>query len=112
MNFTETEQGNAVIFSIHGSLDSTTSPAFEHHLVERMDAGSNKLILDFADLDYISSAGLRVLLMIARRLKVDESGLAICCLRKQVYDVLEISGFLPILTVVDSVDTAIAAVNQ
>ncbi len=97
MNFTATEQNNTIIVSLQGRLDSTTSEAFENHIMGKIDAGRNKLIIDFADLDYISSAGLRVLLLVAKRLKAaDKGGFALCHLRKHVWDVLGVSGFLQV----------------
>ena len=111
MNINEQEKGQAVVFSIDGRLDSNTSEAFEKELMGKIDEGKKHLVVDFTDLEYISSAGLRVLLMAAKRLKSESGGFALCGLKDHIREVFEISGFLPILTVVDDMDAAVAAVS-
>jgi len=110
MNVRETENNNTAILALEGRLDSTTSEAFEQQLMGKIDAGSNKMVIDLSSLDYISSAGLRVLLMAAKRLKTEGGAFALCRLKEPIRQVFEISGFLSILTVVDSIDDAIAAI--
>ncbi|HSO79041.1 MAG TPA: STAS domain-containing protein, partial [Chromatiaceae bacterium] len=61
MELTAIHQGPALVIAPQGRLDSTTAPAFEKQLLEHL-AGKSNLILDFSGLDFISSAGLRVLL--------------------------------------------------
>jgi anti-anti-sigma factor len=111
MNVSEQTTDGALVLSVSGRLDSMTSESFEQLLMSRIDAGQTKLVIDFSDLSYISSAGLRVLLMAAKRLKKEAGAFALCRLGDPIREVLEISGFLSILTVVDNQDAAVAAVN-
>ncbi|MDD3518181.1 MAG: STAS domain-containing protein [Chromatiales bacterium] len=101
--------GDVLVVKPGGRLDSNTSPSFEKHLLERLE-GTTSLIVDFADLDYISSAGLRVLLMAAKRAKQTNGRMIICNLRGPIREVFEISGFMSILTVCDDRDAALAKV--
>jgi anti-anti-sigma factor len=87
------------ILSPHGRLDGTTSPAFERDVAKSIAAGTDKLLLDMAGLQYISSAGLRVVLHAAKQMKAKGGQLILCALSEQVREVFEISGFLGILTV-------------
>jgi len=112
MNVRETENNSTAILALEGRLDSTTSEAFEQQLMSKIDAGSNKIVVDLGSLDYISSAGLRVLLMAAKRLNTEGGAFALCRLNEPIRQVFEISGFLSILTVVDSIDDAIAAIAR
>ena len=95
------------IVAIAGSLDSTTSPAAQKAL-EPVLAGAKKVALDFSQLDYISSAGLRVLLGAAKQLKASGGTLGMFGLNQSVREVFDISGFSSILPVYPSEAEAIA----
>ncbi len=111
MHVRETETNRATILSVEGRLDSMTSQSFEQQLMGKIDAGNSKIILDFGSLDYISSAGLRVLLMGAKRLQSEGGTFVVCGLKEHIHEVFEISGFLTILTVLDNIDDAIGTTD-
>lgn len=96
------------IVAIAGSLDSTTSPAAQKAL-DAVLAGARKVALDFSELDYISSAGLRVLLGAAKQLRASGGTLRIFGLNQSVREVFEISGFSAILSVYPSEAEALGA---
>jgi anti-anti-sigma factor len=70
----------------------------EDRFTTLLDGASKQLLLDFTELDYVSSAGLRVLLIAAKRVKACQGRLAICALRPDVLEVFEISGFTKIFS--------------
>lgn len=111
MNIQTHETNDITVLSLSGRLDSNTSETAEQQIMAKIDGGSKKLVLDFKELDYISSAGLRVLLMTAKRLKAEQGAFALCNLQEQIREVFDISGFLPILTVVEDMDSAINKLN-
>ncbi|GAB6041643.1 STAS domain-containing protein [Endothiovibrio diazotrophicus] len=111
MNLSEEQRDHAVLLTPEGRLDSNTSQAFEKRVMERIEGGDLRLVIDFSQLDYISSAGLRVLLMTAKRLKPAGGALALCGMRDHIREVFELSGFLPILTVVADTEAALTKVN-
>ncbi len=96
------------IVAIAGSLDSTTAPEAQK-AIDAVLAGSKKVVLDFSELDYISSAGLRVLLSAAKQLRASGGTLRIFGLNQSVREVFEISGFSTILTVFPSEAEALGA---
>jgi len=96
------------IVAIAGSLDSTTSPEAQKSL-DAVVAGAKKVVLDFSQLDYISSAGLRVLLGAAKQLRASGGKLGMFGLNQSVKEVFEISGFATILSVYQSEADALAA---
>jgi anti-anti-sigma factor len=96
------------IVVIAGSLDSTTAPEAQK-AVDAVVAGARKVALDFSGLDYISSAGLRVLLGAAKKLRASGETLRIFGLNQSVREVFEISGFSAILAVYPSEAEAVAA---
>jgi anti-anti-sigma factor len=92
----------------HGRIDSVTGAAFEHDVLEQIDGGQRRLLLDFADLVYISSAGLRIVLLAAKRMKSAGGRLVLCSLNPQITEVFEISGFNRILDIQSSRDAALS----
>ena len=72
-----------------------------------VEEGEHKWVLDMAGVEYISSAGLRVVLLLAKRLKQNSGHLVLCGLQPHVHEVFDISGFLAILDVADSRDAAL-----
>lgn len=83
--------------SLQGRLDTTTAPQFEEALQASLD-GVTELVLDFAELKYISSAGLRVLLAAQKRMN-KQGGMKICHVNPDIMEVFEITGFSDILTI-------------
>ncbi len=102
------EQHEAIqIFKLNGRLDSNTSPDFEEKIFNAISDGSKSMILDFKDIDYISSAGLRVILKATKALKREEGKLMLCSMQDYVKEVFEISGFDSFLPIVSTVDDAL-----
>lgn len=96
----QTEQSDqATILCVIGRVDGSSVGILESAIREQIDAGQNTLIFDFKDLSYISSAGLRALL-IAARLTHKEGGKALfCALANHIAEIFKISGFNEILDV-------------
>ncbi len=92
-------------------IDSSSAQAFEDEAIALVDAGAKKVVIDASDLDYISSAGLRVILTTAKRAKAAGGGLTIACARANVKEVLTVSGFGSIFGLHDSVDAARASLG-
>ncbi|MEY3308814.1 MAG: hypothetical protein RLZZ413_2852 [Pseudomonadota bacterium] len=92
-------------------IDSANAKAFEDEAYLLVDAGPVKVVIDTADLDYISSAGLRVILTTAKKAKAAGGGLTMACAKVNVREVLVVSGFDTIFGLHDSVETAIAALG-
>ncbi len=92
--------------SVTGRLDSATSGEFERSLDGIFGVDAARAVMDLKGLDYISSAGLRVVLMIAKRIKQANGRMIICGLQPNVRQVFEISGFLKILDVADDLGAA------
>ena len=96
MNFTAI--GSKLTVELEGRLDTNTSPELEHKLKESLD-GITELVFDFKKLDYISSAGLRVLLS-AQKTMNHQGSMEVMNVNQSVKEIFEVTGFLDILTVV------------
>ncbi len=99
MNISSREEGGVTVVGVEGHLDTNTAPDAQRHFEGLQDAGVQKILLDFGDLDYITSAGLRVLFVTAKRFGASGGSLRICGLSELVKEVFEISGSEEILDV-------------
>lgn len=108
LEYAVTESQGAVIYSVKGRVDSATASEMDKAMQDVFAAPGRKVVLDFSSLDYISSAGLRIVLMLAKRAKQTQGRLVLCSLSTQVREVFEISGFLKILEVVPNQAAALA----
>ena len=98
----ETWQPGHLRLQLAGRLDSETAPQLERMLVAPLQQGSwQAVVLDCAELNYIASAGLRVVLMCAKRAQSAGTRLIVCGLQAPVREVFAVSGFLKILNVND-----------
>ena len=94
--------------SFEGNLDTNTAPRAHEQIDQLIDGGSSKILINFDNLNYISSAGLRILLATAKKLKPASGDLKICGLNQTVQEVFDISGFSSILSVVATEEDALA----
>lgn len=99
MDITTRTQQDVTLVAFAGNLDSKTSPQAQEALDRILADGGRKVVVDFTALDYISSAGLRVLLGAAKRLSGAGSALRLFGLNETIREVFEISGFATILAV-------------
>jgi anti-anti-sigma factor len=99
MDITTRTQNDVTLVALAGNLDSNTSPQAQQALDGILASGGQKLVVDFTALDYISSAGLRVLLGTAKRLSGAGGALHVFGLNETVREVFDISGFSTILAV-------------
>jgi len=107
MQIIEDKQGNIHVFKLSGRLDSNTSPDFEAKIIQAIEGGSHFFVIDFENLEYLSSAGLRVLLKATKALKGTNGGLVLCSMADYIREVFEISGFDTFLPIEDNRDKAL-----
>jgi len=99
--------GKASVVSVSGRMDGVSAPEFEEKLSAWIAEGETSFIIDFGSLDYISSAGLRSILVTAKKLKAKNGRLLLCTLKDTVKEVFEISGFSSIVPIYESVNAAV-----
>ena len=107
MDIIEEKQGGINIFKLNGRLDSNTSQGFEKKLSQEISDGSKTMVVDFKDLDYISSAGLRVILKATKAIKREDGRIMLCSMQDYVKEVFEIAGFDSFLPIVATMDDAL-----
>ncbi len=109
MNIAESREGAILVLSPEGRLDAQSAPGFQTQILERIDGGDTAILLDLAKLEYISSAGLRVILVAAKKLKDRSGKIVVCSLAEGVKEVFRISGFDSIVDTKDDRASALAA---
>jgi anti-sigma B factor antagonist len=97
MNIDKKLEGTTLTIALEGRLDTTTSPELEDVLAASLD-GVDALVFDFAKLDYLSSAGLRVLLSAQKRMN-KQGSMKLVHVNDAVKEVFDITGFADFLTV-------------
>ena len=97
MTITKTQNGATLTLALEGRLDTITAPDLEKEIKENLD-GVTELILDFTDLEYISSAGLRVLLA-AHKAMSGAGTMKVTNVSNIVAEIFEVTGFSDILTI-------------
>ena len=107
MEVIEKRQDGISIVKLLGRLDSNTSPEFEERLFGVIEDGERSVVVDFEELDYISSAGLRVLLKAAKELKRSQGKIVLCSMKDYIKEVFEIAGFVSLFPIVSSLGDAI-----
>lgn len=106
MNVTMSKAGVCAVVSVEGRIDTISAPDFEKQIIQLIDSGETTLVLDLAQLKYISSAGLRALLTAAKQAKACGGGLSCCAAVGVVRKVFDVSGFTSVLPVYDSLEAA------
>src|SRR4030095_13775496 len=119
MEITERRTADIVTLSLSGKLDGTTAKAFEEKILGQIESGDRRFIIDLAELDYVSSQGLRVFLLAGKRLDSVNGKLVLCGFKKTipyytlnrredpVREVFDIAGFSSIFSTYSSHDDAI-----
>ena len=110
MHLEQESRDDILILRPSGRLDSSSSPELERLLGEQLDAGCQRLVLDFSGLDYISSAGLRVVLLAGKKLRASKGRMVLVSLQDMVREVFDMSGFLALFAVADTLDEGLAKV--
>lgn len=111
MQITEHTRDGVVVVALAGRFDSSSSPAVDAHL-QALVAGANpRVVVDLSGVEYISSAGLRVMLSLAKRTKEARGRLVLAGLGDAVRQVFELAGFLPLFLVEPTGDAAVVRVS-
>ena|SRR6266566_7006075 len=107
MDISEDRKADAVILALSGKLDAMTAKTFEDKILGVINSGTQRLVVDLSQLEYVSSSGLRVLLLAAKRLQGTDGKIVLCALKDQIRQVFDLAGFSSILRIYGSRDEAI-----
>ena len=93
MDISEDRKADAVILALSGKLDATTAKTFEDRILGVINSGTQRLVVDLSQLDYVSSSGLRVFILAAKRLQTVDGKIVLCSMKDHVRQVFDLAGF-------------------
>jgi len=106
MEISERKAAGIVTLSLSGKLDATNAKAFEQKILGQIESGERRIIIDLAQLDYVSSAGLRVFFLASKGVSSANGKLALCSLNDPVREVFDMVGFSSMFSIYGSHDDA------
>ena len=109
MDLHEEKVGGVTVVEVKGRIDSTTAPALGGRLTASLEATKVRVLLDLSRLEYISSAGFRILLLAAKRAEETGSRFVLCGVSGKVRQLFDLGGFLDLFPISASRDDAIAS---
>ena len=107
MEITHKEKNGIVSITITGRLDADSSPEAEKVVNEALEGQTKQVLFNLASLEYLSSAGLRVLLSTAKEMRRRNGKLVLCSLNEFVKELFDVSGFQSLIPIADSVESGI-----
>ena len=112
MKIQHTTHNGVAVIAPAGRIDTTTSGALDDAIRRVVDEGARDLLIDLSATEYISSAGLRVFLVLAKRLRDLRGRLVLCGMTDPVRQVFQLAGFMPLFTVEASQSAALARCTE
>jgi anti-anti-sigma factor len=101
------KQGEALVVSVEGRIDTISAPDFQRRMEEMLQEGARAIVVDLERLEYISSAGLRSVLVAAQKCKQAGGRFCCCALQGMVKKVFDISGFHVIIPILETTEQAL-----
>jgi anti-anti-sigma factor len=111
MEISQKEENGIVFLSFKGRLDGTSAPEAEQTVKHVLENENTRLLFDLSLLEYLSSAGLRVILGAAKEMKRRGGKFVLCSLNAYVKEVFEVSGFGAIIPIAESVEAGIKEIT-
>ena len=111
MEFLSRKENGGTVVALVGRLDAVTTPEYERRVQELLAGDETRLVLDLERLDYISSAGLRGLLLTAKLLKARDGQVRFANVTGNVRSVFDMSGFANMFPIEESVAAALSALG-
>ena len=107
MEIIQKEENGIVSIAIKGRLDADSSQEAEKVVKDALKGQTTRVLFNLAELEYLSSAGLRVLLGAAKEMRRRDGKIALCALNDFVKEIFEVSGFQSLIPITDSVESGI-----
>jgi anti-sigma B factor antagonist len=111
MELRERTEGGVTVLEVEGRVDSVTAPDFNARLSAILGTPQRKVLIDFRQLEYISSAGFRVLFLASKQAREVGSRLALCALSGKAEELFSIAGFVKLFTIAPTCEEGIVALR-
>jgi anti-anti-sigma factor len=110
MKLQSNQMNEAVFIEAEGRMDAASAPNFENQCQKWIDKGIKTIVVDLSKLEYLSSAGLRSILVVTKKLKADNGKLMFCGISGTVKEIFDISGFSSMFDFYDNPTAALEAI--
>ena len=110
MEFSDTKLGKAAVVTVNGRIDNLSASLFQAHCDRVVAKGEKFIIFDFEDVRFLSSAGLRVIVTVGKKVQAAGGNLIFCGLKGPVAEVFEISGFSTMFKICGNIEEAASLV--
>jgi len=111
MEIIQKEENGIVSIAIKGRLDADSSPEAEKVVKDAIKDQTTRILFNLASLEYLSSAGLRVLLGAAKEMRRRDGKIVLCALNEFVKEIFEVSGFQSLIPITDTVESGIEVLS-
>jgi anti-anti-sigma factor len=111
MEIIQKEESGIVFVTIKGRLDADSALEAEKTVNDALEGETDRMLFDLAALEYLSSAGLRVLLSAAKEIKRREGKIVLCSLTEFVKEIFEVSGFEFLIPITESVESGLEVLS-
>ena len=103
------EQNGWAVLSVQGEVDVYTAPQFREQLIQLVDQGQRKILVDLEGVEFLDSTGLGVLVGGLKRVRAHDGSLDLVCTQERILKIFRITGLTKVFGIHDSVDEAISA---
>ena|SRR5688572_2935958 len=107
MEIADARHEGILVLAIKGRLDANTSGVAQDKILAFIDQGETRIVADLSQLAYISSAGLRVFMMAAKRMKSGQGKIVLCSLNNSLKEIFQIAGFTHLLPIHETREDAL-----
>ena len=111
MEITQSSNGGITVVSLTGRFDAQSAGQVDASLQQAVQGAAARLVVDMAKVEYVSSAGLRVLLAVAKKVGSGGGRLVLCGLQPYVLEVFEVAGFTAIFQIMPDASQALASMQ-
>jgi anti-anti-sigma factor len=111
LELSESSDGAVTVIAVKGRLDSASAPTLEERLSGTLAAPSRRLLIELSQLEYISSAGFRILLLAMKRADQSEGQLVLAGVSGKVRELFDLGGFLDLFRICSTRDEGVAALR-
>ena len=106
--YVEKKEG-ATVINLQGRIDAANSNQIHERIMDEVERGANRIIINFSEVSYISSAGLRILIYASKALKKNSASLVICSMSSSIEKIFQISGLTSLFTIHPDLETSLSS---
>ena len=109
--YVEQKAGISII-NLQGRIDASNSNQIHEKIMDEIEKGINRIVINFQEVSYISSAGLRILVYTSKQLKRSEGHLSLCAMDRNIEKIFQISGLIELFDIHENLDKSLSEISE